>query len=705
MSDSSTETANPVAASVPATPTAFMKTVLQEFSASFDTSITPLLEPLQTAATALAEAPEQLPGRKLAPKLRELHHQIDSLVRKVAAQQAYVLIFGPLKSGKSTFMNALSGSYVSEVTSLPAYPCMVYVRYSDEPGFEVTQYDGRSMKLKQREALDEILATGHQELMQRAREAEARGEPFDPAVHMPHAIRRIDVKVAIEDLVQSKAVLVDTPGLYTRMRFGYDRMTRDFRDSAACAIFIVKTDNLFLEQVFDEFGDLLELFSRIFLIVNVDSTKKDLRPDGTLAPSLEQRDPHAVIHAFEHLAMTPPLQRAVEEGRLNIYPIDLLRAASMRIRARLNDGAPAEAEDEDNQADFSEMLGNLTEFLNSNEYLKAFIDDSLRRSWRLMYELDTVLKDEAAIRLPGDVRAYDQAHQREQAKLETVRKLQAVKWQDRVQAITPKLVTQATESAERIEAKVRDGIAAAVDRWFATGDSLQHLIDNELKPAFGSSHGRLVGEAEELVRANAAQEVTQRAKADHIERDLVLVGIDLASTAAAALATLESPAVSTPQFELPLDLPVRRGFFDRLLLRSQEKVRRRLLGPTENPSLEVSPERKQQFLGDEGKQAIFDAAVAKLDQMLRDTAREVPEQLVRGYGERLAENLQEQLSAALEKARDDVAAAEQNLADVRAAQRSVEIVTTQVPSVNTAVDRLVEQFGQDETAAPLRRAN
>src|SRR5690606_21895934 len=145
-------------------------------------------------------------------------------------------------------------------------------------------------------------------------------EPFDPAVHMPHAIRRIDVKVAIEDLVQSKAVLVDTPGLYTRMRFGYDRMTRDFRDSAACAIFIVKTDNLFLEQVFDEFGDLLELFSRIFLIVNVDSTKKDLRPDGTLAPSLEQRDPHAVIHAFEHLAMTPPLQRAVEEGRLNIYP-------------------------------------------------------------------------------------------------------------------------------------------------------------------------------------------------------------------------------------------------------------------------------------------------------------------------------------------------------------------------------------------------
>jgi GTPase SAR1 family protein len=681
-----------------------MKTVLQDFSASFDTSITPLLEPVQTATTALAEAPDQLPARKLAPKLRELHDHIDSLVRKVAAQQAYVLIFGPLKSGKSTFMNALSSSYVSEVTSLPAYPCMVYVRYSDEPGFEVSQYDGRTMKLKQREALDEIIAAGHQKIMQRARTAEARGETFDPAVHMPDAIRKIDVKVSIDELGQSKAVLVDTPGLYTRMKFGYDRMTRDFRDSAACAIFVVKTDNLFLEQVFDEFGDLLELFSRIFLIVNVDSTKKDLLPDGTLGPSLEQRDPRAVIEVFEHLAMTSPLQKAVEEGRLAIYPIDLQRAASTRIRARLNDGRE-EAADDGNQADFGEMLGDLTEFLNSNEYLKAFIDDSLRRSWRLLYELDTVLKDEAATRLPGDVRAYDQAHQREQVKLETVRKLQGVRWEDRVQAIMPKLVAGATESAERIEATARDGIAAAVDRWFATGDSMQQLIDNELKPAFDTSYGRLIEDAEQMVRTNASQEVEQRAQADLIERDLVLVGIDLASTAASPLANLKHSAASPPQCDLPIDLPVRRRFFDWLLLRSQEKVRRRLFGPTESPSFDIAPERKQQLLGEEGKQAIFDAAVSKLGQILRDAAREIPEQLVHGFGEQLAANMQQQLSAALEKARDDVSAAERNLADVRDAQRSVEVVATQLPSFNTAVDRLVEQFGQDEPVAPLMRVN
>ena len=75
------------------------------------------------------------------------------------------------------------------------------------------------------------------------------------------------------------------------MRFGYDRMTRDFRNAAACAIFVVKSDTLFLEQVFTEFNQLLELFSRIFLVINMDTTKRDVGPDGKLLPSLATHRP------------------------------------------------------------------------------------------------------------------------------------------------------------------------------------------------------------------------------------------------------------------------------------------------------------------------------------------------------------------------------------------------------------------------------
>src|SRR5690606_28743938 len=79
MPGGSTETAARVAVPAPAAATAVMKTILQQFSASFDASMRPLLEPLQTAAAALATAPEQLSAQNLAPRLRELHHQIDSL--------------------------------------------------------------------------------------------------------------------------------------------------------------------------------------------------------------------------------------------------------------------------------------------------------------------------------------------------------------------------------------------------------------------------------------------------------------------------------------------------------------------------------------------------------------------------------------------------------------------------------------------------
>jgi hypothetical protein len=56
-------------------------------------------------------------------------------------------------------------------------------------------------------------------------------------------------------------------------------------------VFVVKTDNLFLEQVFAEFNQLLGLFSRIFIVVNVDCGKARPAPDGSLQPSAESQSP------------------------------------------------------------------------------------------------------------------------------------------------------------------------------------------------------------------------------------------------------------------------------------------------------------------------------------------------------------------------------------------------------------------------------
>ncbi len=370
-----------------------MRTLLSQFCEEFEGVVRPLQGPLGRSAQVLSGVDPDLPGPALRAQLADLGHQMQVLADKVAEQQAYVLIFGPLKSGKSTLMNGLSGAYVSEVTSLPAYPCMVYVSHAEKREFVVQDYRSSKKSFADPAALRMHIARAHTDLADRIREAETAGEAFDPSIDFTAAIRRVDVKVPAKDLAESGAVLVDTPGLYSRMKFGYDRMTRDFRNVAACAIFVVKSDNLFLEQVFQEFTELLELFNRIFLVVNLDTTKRDLSPDGKLVPSLEQEDPLRIIEAFENLAMSAPLKAAADEGRLRIYPVDLLGAAAGRLQSNQgilrSDQAleSASAEDEfHGRSNFDAFQNDLTEYLNSTDYLVSFLGDSLRRATTLLTE-------------------------------------------------------------------------------------------------------------------------------------------------------------------------------------------------------------------------------------------------------------------------------------------------------------------------------
>ena len=109
-----------------------MRTLLSQFCDEFGAVVHPLLDPLAKSSESLASLDPGSPIRRLLPGLRDRTHQLQSLATKVEEQQAYVLIFGPLKSGKSTLMNAIAASYVSEVTTMPAYPCMVFVQHAKQ---------------------------------------------------------------------------------------------------------------------------------------------------------------------------------------------------------------------------------------------------------------------------------------------------------------------------------------------------------------------------------------------------------------------------------------------------------------------------------------------------------------------------------------------------------------------------------------------
>ncbi|HIL71550.1 MAG TPA: hypothetical protein EYG38_17080, partial [Verrucomicrobia bacterium] len=206
-----------------------MKTEISNFCKDYAAVLAPLAGSLNETIRCIQKESHEGILKIPLTGLADVKHRLKTLFDKIEGQQAYLLIFGPLKSGKSTLMNAISGSYVSEVTSLPAYPCLVYVSHSDNSRYSVTRYNGRKNSFTEGNIVQALVNDSHANLADRIRLVEEQGASFDPGMHYPEAIRRIDIEIPAKNLQESSTVLVDTPGLYSRMKFGYDLMTREFR--------------------------------------------------------------------------------------------------------------------------------------------------------------------------------------------------------------------------------------------------------------------------------------------------------------------------------------------------------------------------------------------------------------------------------------------------------------------------------------------
>lgn len=571
-----------------------MHTQLPQFCGEFDALLRPFLAPVERVLAALEQSGPDRPERELRPPLLELRHHLGVLADKVASQQAYVLIFGPLKSGKSTLMNAVAAAYVSEVSSLPAYPCLVFVAGGPRREYVVTRYDGSRVTFTAARPLQDHIDAAHAELADAIRAAEGRGEVFDPPEHFPQAVRRVDVTVPGGELQRSGAVLVDTPGLYTRMRFGYDRMTRDFRDAAACAVFVVKSDTLFLEQVFHEFQQLLDLFSRIFLVVNVDAGKRDLGPDGALVPSLEQSQPDRILAAFTDLAMTAPLQRAHQEGRVRICAVDLLAAASAVLRQDVSGGLPA---------DFAAFRDELNSYLAGSDYLQAFLRDSLQRARGLLKEARTLADDPVADALRAELAARQRelaAVQALQSRLRTVLRLDLRATGHRFGG---QLAQEVERSARDEGQKLVRTLGASIDTWFLSSHSLDWLLNSHWTPLVQDYRADVQDAARRCFDQFQAQPGAGLDLPEALDDLIDAFGIDLVALRQRLLQDLGAVTWQGPA-TVPVDpgqLPVRKGVLDLVAFRSVERVRERMLGSVARPERKLSAKEKAGRLGEPGR--------------------------------------------------------------------------------------------------------
>ncbi|MBC53486.1 MAG: hypothetical protein CMQ34_06565 [Gammaproteobacteria bacterium] len=618
-----------------------MKTDMQAFCQELSRELEPFGDELRQA---LSDLPPRKDFTKIDTQvlaLQEIQQRLSTLRAKVSKQSTFLLIFGPLKSGKSTLMNALSGAYVSEVSSLPAYPALVYVKNGEQRRFEATDYEGGRRQFPDNVSMAEAIQRDHAQLAEAIVAAENTGETFDPQKHYPQAIRRMDIEVPAASLAESGSVLVDTPGLYSRMRFGYDQMTRDFRDTATCAIFVVKTDNLFFEKVFEEFEDLLSCFSRIFLVANIDSSKQDLSPDGTLKPSLESLDPDKIIDSFRSLSMSATLSGAIESGQLKIYPIDLQKAATRTLSH--GDHTPSDvAGDETSLAaprddGFDEFVADLTGYLNSSDYFHDFKHDSLRLARDLSDEAGKLVTGNAVTELREDIR---EQLERERARLAALQNLEQQNWEhafNTLQDTKGRLPEGLTElNAEQLEKSCQQQISAWMDSNESWNELLARLNPQIEQESVRQSRLLLEHLQEQLKGEHAGAEFTETQLAAF--RD---AGLQVEKTLDGCLHDLgKGTHAVSPKMEVTTeDIPITRAMSDYLKFRSRSRVWQQVFGDDGDRSVE--PAVKQSRLGND--------SLEKLHAIARDAvSRQMPELLQR-YSDELADTHVSKCVAALEQ--------------------------------------------------------
>ena len=567
-------------------------TPLGEFCAALERQLRPLSKPLDDVLGLIEGLPEGLTARAAGVEaLNDIRTRLHVILEKAAAQQAFMIVFGPLKSGKSTLMNALAGAYVSEVSSLPAYPCMVFVGDANERQLEITRYDGTSSAFDDLAPMKRLLEEAHLDLSKTLRAAEEVGRDLDPAIDLPDAIRRVDIRMPAGPLASTAVTLVDTPGLYSRMKFGYDAMTREFRDKAASAIFVVKTENLFLEQVFDEFSDLLRIFSRIFLVVNLDTSKRDLGPAGELAPSLEQMAPDRIVEAFESLAMNAELRRAWQEKRLQIYPVDLQQAASRRLnsaRAGVSSLMPD---------GFEAFEKDLHQYLGGHEFLQAFMRDTTRQATSLLEDLTAIVQDGPIAQLKQAAVSLEEARALAERQAESAERLVGHDWEKAFAEVRDEVRRLVGEQTAAIGPESIRRAEGAVDRWFGNNQSLADLMRLDISEIVADSRKQTVTIAADVSREVLGSDVSGALLRSDC-REAYALDLPLAEIARHALAGVSEPTIAidlTPWVPLGI-LPVKRSLWDWVLLRSNASVRRHLLGPEDLPSRPVPAVTKKRRL-------------------------------------------------------------------------------------------------------------
>ena len=192
---------------------------------------------------------DQLTDRCAAYDLSEAPQALLTLRRKLADDDRRVIVVGPAKRGKTTFVNALIGADVLPTGVNVTTNQPFYVRPAETEGYRLRFEDGSATEIR----ADDLELYGSEVAAEEGR-----------APELERPLRWIEVDVPAR-FVPAGLVIVDLPGT-DALYAAHAEITRRFVPLADAVIFVMDSDQPFGRQEQKLLESLLEVTTRIFFV-------------------------------------------------------------------------------------------------------------------------------------------------------------------------------------------------------------------------------------------------------------------------------------------------------------------------------------------------------------------------------------------------------------------------------------------------------
>jgi hypothetical protein len=251
-------------------------------------------------------------------------------------------------------------------------------------------------------------------------------------------------------------------------------------------------------------------------------------------------------------------------------------------------------------------LRDLTEYLNSTDYLVAFLGDSLRRAHTLLQDLSGALDHDEIEQLRARADELDAKRQDVQRRRGAAQRLVAFDWRASFAELDEKLAPTIRERSRAVSAQTERDLDQVIERWFGNDASFDTLVEDELVPRLARYQDELASFVHKTLEDEVQPGTAGLLLPTDISSDLYAAGLDMTQVGQSSLAALDRAALQAkvPRPLVVDQVPIKRKLVDWLLFRSVATVRKRLFGDLMTPSARIPVEQKHARLGPEAKEAM-----------------------------------------------------------------------------------------------------